>query len=47
MHPRNYGALFQLYSGTDNLTIHQNTFHGGQPIATFFSQDKSTTFMAT
>ena len=44
MHPRNYGALFQLYSGTDNLTIHQNTFHGGQPIATFFSQDKSTTF---
>ena len=44
MNPRAYNALFQLYSGTDNLTIYQNTIHTSQPIVSFFSETKSTTF---
>ena len=45
IHPRRYsGALFQLYSGTDNSTIYQNTIHTSQPIATFFSETKEVIF---
>ena len=30
--------------GTDNFTFHQNTLHGGAPIAQFHSPTKSCTF---
>ena len=32
LNPRNYdGAVFEMNSGTDNVTFLQNAFHGGAP----------------
>ena len=42
--PRNYGAVFEISSGTDNFTFLQNTIHGGVPIAQFYSSTKVCTF---
>ena len=45
LNPRNYdGAVFEMSSGTDNFTFLQNTFHGGAPIAQFYSSTKLCTF---
>ena len=38
LNPRNYdGAVFEMSSGTGNFKFLQNTFHGGAPIAQFYS----------
>ena len=43
--PRAYGgAVFEMISGTDNFAFRQNTIHGGQPIAQFYSSTKVCTF---
>ena len=45
LHPRNYdGAVFEMNSGTGNFPYLQNAFHGGAPIAQFYSSTKSCTF---
>ena len=45
LHPRNYdGAVFQMNYGTDSFTFLQNAFHGGAPIAQFYSSTKVCTF---
>ena len=45
LNPRAYGnAVFEMISCIDNLNFRQNTIHGGQPIAQFFSSTKSCTF---
>ena len=43
---RNYdGAVFEIISGTDSFTcLQQNTFHGGAPIAQFYSSTTVCTF---
>ena len=44
-HPRAYdGAVFDMLSGTGNFAFRQNTIHGGQPIAQFYSSTKVCTF---
>ena len=40
------GAVFEMISDTDNFAFRQNTIHGGQPIAQFYSPAKVCTFMA-
>ena len=41
LNPRNYdGVVFEMSSGTDNFTFLQNPFHGGAPIAQFYSSTK-------
>ena len=43
--PRNCDeAVFEMGSGTDNFSFLQNAFHGGAPIALFYSQTKVCTF---
>ena len=43
--PRAYGnAVFELTSGTDKFTSRQNSIHGGQAIAQFYSPTKVCTF---
>ena len=45
LNPRAYdGAVFDMLSGTDNFAFRQNTIHGGQPIAQFYSSTKICTF---
>ena len=45
LHPRMYdGAVFEMISGTDNFAFRQNTIHGGQPIAQFYSSTRVCTF---
>ena len=45
LNPRAYdGAVFELVSGTCNFAFMQNTIHGGQPIAQFYSSTKVCTF---
>ena len=45
VNPRAYdGAVFDMLSGTDNFAFRQNTIHGGQPIAQFYSSTKICTF---
>ena len=44
LNPRNYGAVFEMSSGTDNFMFLQNTFHGGAPIAQFYPSTKACTF---
>ena len=44
LNPRNYGAVFEISSGNDNFTFLQSTFHGGAPIAQFYSSTKVCTF---
>ena len=45
LNPRAYdGAVFEMVSGTDNYAYSQNTTHGGQPIAQFYSSTKACTF---
>ena len=42
---RAYGsAVFEMIPGTDNFAFRQNTIHGGQPIAQFYSSTKVCTF---
>ena len=36
--------MFELISGTDNFACTQNTIHGGQPIAQFYSSTQVCTF---
>ena len=39
--PRNYdGAVFEMSPCTGNFIFLQNTFHGGAPIAQFYSSTK-------
>ena len=45
LHPRMYdGAVFEMIPGTDSFAFRQNTIHGGQPIAQFYSPAKKCTF---
>ena len=45
-HPRNYGgAVFEMLSGTDMFAFRQNSIHGGQPIAIFYSQTRECHFL--
>ena len=45
LNPRAYdNAVFEMISGTDNFAFRQNTIHGGQPIAQFYSSTKVCTF---
>ena len=45
LNPRAYdGAVFEMIPGTDNFVFRQNTIHGGQPIAQFYSSTKVCTF---
>ena len=41
MHPRAYGAQFEIYAGTSGFAFLQNQQDGGQPIAIFNSLDQS------
>ena len=36
--------MFEIFPGTDNFAFRQNTIHGGQPIAQFYSSAKGCTF---
>ena len=38
------GAVFEMISGTGNFAFRQNTIHGGQPIAQFYSSTKVCAF---
>ena len=41
LNPRAYdGAVFEMLSGTDSFAFRQNSAHGGQPIAQFYSSTK-------
>ena len=45
LNPRAYdGVVFEMVSGTDNFAFRQNTIHGRQPIAQFYSPTKVCTF---
>ena len=45
LNPRAYdNAVFEMIPGNDNLTFRQNTIHGGQPIAQFYSSTEVCTF---
>ena len=45
LNPRNYDmAVFEMSSGTDSFIFLQNAFHGGAPIAQFYSYTKLCTF---
>ena len=44
LNPRNYGAVFEMVSGTDNFAFLQNAFRGGAPVAQFYSFTKVCTF---
>ena len=40
MHPRAYGNVFDMISGTDMFSFRQNSIHGSTIIAQFFSETK-------
>ena len=45
LNPRAYdNAVFEMISGNDNFVFRQNTIHGGQPIAQFYSSTEACTF---
>ena len=45
LNPRAYdGAVFEMISDAYNFAFMQNTIHGGQPIAQFYSSTKVCTF---
>ena len=38
------GAVFEMISGTNNFASRQNTIHGGQPVAQFYSSTEVCTY---
>ena len=44
MHPRAYGEVFDMISGTDMFSFRQNSIHGSTVIAQFFSETKQCIF---
>ena len=44
MHPRAYGNVFDMISGTDMFSFRQNSIHGSTIIAQFFSETKQCIF---
>ena len=44
MHPRAYGEVFDMISGTDMFSFRQNSIHGITIIAQFFSETKQCIF---
>ena len=44
MHPRAYGNVFDMISGTDMFAFRQNSIHGSTIIAQFFSETKQCIF---
>ena len=43
-HPRAYGIQFEMYAGTSGFAFSQNQQDGAQPVAIFYSLDRSSEF---